>query len=303
MNAHPIPLALCALALAAPAAGLAQALPPPGGLTDLVGPRPLALGGGTGLLSGNDGIFVNPAATGARKRYSVDTLYAQERRGSATTGAWLGASVVDALSAPVAVSASYVHPLQGAEAGNQFTLGLAGAIAEKLYLGVQGRYQKMDVSPDGAHGQASIDAATADAGLLWEVSDYVTVGAAGFNLVPTSHEGYLPRTLGAGLTIGTDTSYKLVADWRADFDRIKDAAGKARTTNRFGVGLEAFLGNMVPVRAGFLRDETLDTTWWSAGAGLVTQGGVALDLGYRQSTKDPDARVLAVSFKMQFLNL
>jgi hypothetical protein len=109
--------------------------------------------------------------------------------------------------------------------------------------------------------------------------------------------------MGAGLAIGSDTSVKLVADWRADFDRVKDATGKPRTTNRYGVGLEAFLGNMVPVRAGYLVDETLDTTWWSAGLGLVTPTGVALDAGYRQSLAHPDARVMSVSFKMQFLNM
>jgi hypothetical protein len=304
VNARLLLAPLAALAVALPAAALAQAaMPPPGGLADLTGPRPLALGGGTGLVSGNDGIFLNPAAVAARRRYAVDTLYALDRRGSTNTGAYLGASVVDALSAPVAVSFSWVHPLQGAEEGHAFSLGLAGSVMDKLYLGVQGRYQIVTVTSSGGAVLDESNVVTADAGLLWEVSDYITLGASAFNLFPTGHEDFMPRSVGAGLSIGSDTSIKLVADWRADLDRVKDAAGQPKTTNRFGAGLEVFLGNLVPLRVGYLADETLDTTWWSAGAGLVTASGVALDFGYRQSLEQPDARTMSLAFKMQFLNL
>lgn len=296
---------LAALGLALPAAALAQpVVPPPGGLADLTGPRTLALAGGTGLASGNDGIFVNPAATAARRRYSVDSLYAIDRRGSTTIGSYVGASVVDALSSSVAFSASWMHPLRGYQEGNVFSLGVAGSLMDRLYLGVQGRYQLLEVAPTvpGAAGE-SLNVITVDAGLLWEVGDYISLGVSGFNLVPTGHEDTLPRSMGAGLAVGSDTGLRLVGDWRADFDRVKDAAGKPRTTNRYGVGLEAFLGNMVPVRAGYLIDETLDSTWWSAGIGLVTPTGVALDAGYRQSMEDPDARIMSVSFKLQFLSM
>jgi len=305
VSPRPLLAPLTALALALPASALAQAPPPPpGGLADLTGPRTLALAGATGLASGNDGIFVNPAATAARRRYSVDSLYAIDRRGSTTIGSYVGASVVDALSSSVAFSASWVHPLRGYQEGHVFSLGVAGSIMERLYLGAQGRWQLLDVAPTvpGDPGE-SINVVTVDAGLLWEVSDYISLGASGFNLVPTGHEDTLPRSMGAGLAIGSDTSIRLVGDWRADFDRVKDAAGKPMTTNRYGIGLEAFLGNMVPLRGGYLIDETLDTTWWSAGIGLVTPTGVALDAGYRQSMEDPDARIMSISFKMQFLNM
>jgi hypothetical protein len=305
VSPRPLLAPLAALALVLPAAALGQDLvPPAGGLADLTGSRTLALAGATGLASGNDGIFVNPGAIAARRRYSVDSLYALDRRGSTTVGNYIGASVVDALSSSVAFSASWMHPLRGYQEGNVFSLGVAGSIMERLYLGVQGRYHLLDVAPTvpGAAGE-SIDVVNVDAGLLWEVSDYISVGASGFNLVPSGHEETLPRSMGAGIAIGSDTGVRLVGDWRADFDRVKDAAGQPKTTNRYGVGLEAFLGNMVPLRAGYLIDETLDTTWWSAGIGLVTPTGVALDAGYRQSMENPDARIMSVSFKMQFLNM
>lgn len=304
MNPRPLRALLAALALALPGAALPQAAQvPPGGVTDLVGPRILALGGGTGLVSGNDGIFVNPGAIAARKRYSLDGFYAVDRRGATNAGTYLAASVVDGLSAPVAVSFSYVHPLQGYEDGNVFSLGLAGPLMDRLYVGVQGRYQKLSVVSAGGAVVDKLNVVNADAGLLWEVSDLVTIGAAGFNLFPTGHEEVMPRSVGAGFSVGSDTSLKLTGDWRADLDRVKDAAGNPRTTNRFAGGLEVFLGNLVPVRGGYLRDETSDTSWWCAGAGLVTQGGVALDVGYRQSFDAQSARVFSVALKGQFLNM
>jgi len=115
--------------------------------------------------------------------------------------------------------------------------------------------------------------------------------------VPTGHAATTPRGVGAGLALGSDTSVKLTADWRGDFDRT------ARSTNRYAVGVEALLGGTAPLRAAWQRDETHHTSWWSAGIGLVTQGGVSLDLGYRQSIASPDARTIVVSLVVYNLDM
>jgi len=52
-------LALATLAWPAPPARAADPVAP-GGVTDVLGPRTLALGAGVGVLSGNEGLFVNP---------------------------------------------------------------------------------------------------------------------------------------------------------------------------------------------------------------------------------------------------
>lgn len=287
MNARHLAVTL-AIAAAAPA--LAADPPLPGGVADLAGPRGLALGGGVGLGGGNDGIFSNPAAVAARKRYTVQSLFTVDRRGGTTEGKYLGGTVVDALSAPVAVAAEYLRAVDGVETGNLFGLGLAGPIGDKLYLGALGRYLKLG-------GAEAVDAVTADAGLFWDVADYLSIGVAGYNLAPTGHALSAPRGLGAGLALGSDTSVKLTADWRADFDRL------GKTTNRYGAGVEVLLGNLMPLRAGWLKDETLGTTWWTAGAGLVSASGVGLDIGYRQSLKTPDARVITAGLRVQLLDL
>ncbi len=297
------PAALLALAvLAAPARAQVAAPLEAGGVADLTGPRALGLSAATGIVSGNDGIFVNPGALAARKRYSVETLFAVDRRGGTTVGKYGGASIVDGLSAPVTTSLAWVRPLEGAQGGDLFVGGLAGPLAERLYFGAQARYYSLrdEVAPGVVE---HVNAVTADAGLFWELSDYVALGVSGFNLVPSGHERVAPRSAGAGLALGSDTSVKLSLDWRADFDRRRDASGKARTSNRYAIGLETMLGQTVPLRAGFMEDETLGTSWWSAGVGLVTRSGAAVDLGYRQSLKTPDARVIAVSFKLMFLEM
>lgn len=276
---------LCGVGLFAAGVAAAADVPLAGGIPDLVGPRALALSAGTGVASSNEGLFVNPAAIAARKRYSIETGLLVDRRGAETAGRFFGTSIVDSLSSPVTGGVSYVRAQKGAFTGNMWHLALAGPVIENLYLGVAGKYLKLDGTPD-------TDAVTVDAGLFWQVADLVSVGAAGYNLVPIGNEKVAPMGTAVGVGVGSDRSFQVTADWRADFDR----AGK--TTNRYAAGVEVLLGRLIPVRAGWSKDETLDGQWWSVGAGLVTRTGVALDLGYRQSFDDTSARTIAATLKL-----
>lgn len=268
-------------------AGVASAADPPApmGIPDLVGPRSLALAGGAGIAASNEGLYVNPAAAGARRRYSLEGLMLVDRRGAETTGQFFGLSVVDSLSSPVAGAVSYVRAQKGPYTGNVWHAALSGPIARDFHLGVAGKYLQVS-------GPRSADAATVDAGLFWQVAEYLSIGGAGYNLVSIANDGVAPMGAGAGIGIGSDRSFQVTADWRADFDR------RGKTTNRYGAGVEVLLGQLVPVRAGWARDETLDTRWWSVGAGLVTQAGVALDVGYRQSLDDSRSRTVAATLKV-----
>ncbi len=274
---------LCGLALLAGAAAAAE--PPPAGIPDLVGPRSLVLEGGVGIAQSNEGLFVNPAAAGARKRYSVEALLLTDRRGADTDAQFFGASVVDSLSSPVAGGVSYVRAQRGAYTGSLWSLSLGGPIAQDFHVAVAGKYLSLS-------GPRGVDAVTADAGVFWQVADLFSIGAAGYNLVSIANTDAAPMGAGAGIGIGNDRSFQVTADWRADFERT------GKTTNRYGVGAELLLVNLVPIRAGFSKDETLDTRWWSVGAGLVTQGGVALDVGYRQSLDARTARTIGATLKV-----
>jgi hypothetical protein len=287
---------VCAIVLLAGAASAAEPAGPMG-IPDLVGPRALALSSGMGVAASNEGIYLNPAAAGARKRYSAEALLLVDRRGADTTAQLLGASVVDSLSGPVTGGVSYLRAQRGEYDGNLWHLMVGGPIAQDLHLAVAGKYLSVK-------GPKNVSAATVDAGLFWQVMDVFSIGAAGYNLVPVANELVAPRGAGVGVGLGNDRSFQVTADWRVDFDRgpcttaACEGVVAPKTTNRYGAGVEVLLGNLVPLRAGLSKDETLATRWWSLGAGLVTQSGIALDVGYRQSLDDPSSRTIAATLKV-----
>ncbi len=270
-------------------AAAAAADPPPTGIPDLAGPRSLALGASIGLATGNEALLVNPAAMGSQRRYAVETLGVLDRRGADTSGGWFGGSVIDSISSPVTAGFGYLRAQKGAFTGNLWTLALSGPIADRFHVGVSGKAFSLK-GPEG------VTAVTADAGIFWQVADLLSLGAAGYNLVPIGTDAVAPRGYGAGLAIGSAQVAQVTADWRADQDRL------GKTANRYAAGGEVLLGKLVAVRAGYTRDEVLDTDWWSAGLGLASRSGVALDLAYRQSLDEGSTRTLAASLKLLLFN-
>jgi hypothetical protein len=279
-------IVLCGVGLLAARVAAAAEPPPAGGVPDVTGPRSLGLSAAIGIAAGNDGIYVNPGAIAARKRYSVEASLLLDRRGAETVDQFLGGSVVDSQSSPVTAGVAYARASKGVYTGNLVNLAFAGPVYQKLYLGVSGKWLSL-------HGPRAVSAATADAGIFWQVSDWVSVGAAGYNLVSIDNEAVAPMAAGAGIAVGNDRTVQLTGDWRTDLDRVP-----GKSTNRWAGGVEVLLGNLVPVRAGFVKDETLDTRWWSLGVGLVTREGVALDVGYRQSLDDPSSRTIVAALKL-----
>lgn len=283
---RPVRLTLNALTIALLAAAwpVAADLPPPGGLFDLVGPRALGVSAATAGTTGTEAIFVNPAAIGIRTGFVAETLGVQERRGADTVSRYLGGVVVDGVSSPVAAGFGYFRSMSGEQKGNLYFLTLAGPLSERLHVGLQGRYMNLG-------GVEPINAITFDAGVNYQASSLVTIGVAGFNLVPTAHPEQLPQAMSAGLAIGTDTFFRVLGDWKGTW------LPHGRMAHRYAAGADALLGGMVVLRAGWKRDELLETSWWSAGVGLVTGDGFALDVGYKQSFEATSAREMGLSLR------
>lgn len=288
-----LPRIACLLALLAAAPAFAEP-PPPGGVADLTAPRALGLSAAIGTASGNEAIFLNPGAIAARRRYTAETSLLVERRSSDTTMQLLGGTVVDSQTGSLAAGFSYQRAREGDYTGNLFHLALAAPVADRFFLGASGKWLSLDGPEPAIAGEAreKVNAVTVDAGFLFQVSDHVSLGAAGYNLVPIDSEAVAPRGAGVGLDLGSDRLAHLTLDWRTDLDRDPD-----RSTNRWSAGVEVLLGKLMPLRAGYIFDETLDTQWWSAGVGLVTRG-LAIDVGYRQSIDSASARVLGASVKL-----
>ncbi len=277
-----------AVVLVAPVAS--ADVPEPLGAADILGARALALSAFHGVAPGNDALFFNPAGIAARRRYTLELQYLLDRMGDDTGAQFIGASVVDSTN-PLAGGFAWTRLASGLYIGNVFDLALAAPLGQGLFAGVSGKY----LSLDGPAGE-EVRSAALDAGLFWTVSQMVTLSAAGYNLLSGSNRTVMPHGLGMGVAVGNDRTFNVAADWRADFDR------KGKTTHAFAVGGEVLIGDLVPLRAGYLNDGILGGQWWSAGAGLVTARGVAFDISYRQAFEDSSRRTFAAGLKVFFAN-
>ncbi len=283
---------LAALCLAGRA--VAADPPPPLMVPDLVGPRTLSLQAGVGLASGTESLFVNPAALAARTRYVADTFYLTDRRpglpGDAARQDYIGGTLADSSTTAVAAGLAYVRAWKGVETGTMLRLGVAGAVSEGFYVGLQGNYFDL-------HGAERVSSEfNLDAGIFYQVTRLVSVGGSAYNLLNSKHRELLPRGYGVGFAAGAETSVQLVGDWRYDLDRTQPGTGKKKT-NRYSIGLEYLFSGAVPLRAGFEVDDTSKTKWWSAGVGFVSSK-LALDVGYRQSTTTASARTVGVALRV-----
>jgi hypothetical protein len=287
VRVSPLAAALTLAAWAAPSA----AQIPPGGIADLAGPRTVGLSASIGSATGNDGLFVNAGAIAARRRYEVELGAYVERRGNDTVTQLVGGSVVDALTSPVAVGLSYRRATEGAYTGNLYQLTLALPVARGFFLGATGKWLSLKGPEITGGGNDDVSAGTMDAGFLFQVNRYVSVGGAGYNLVPTSSDVVAPTGAGAGIGLDSGRRFHVGVDWRIDFDRGDGP------TNRYSAGAEVLVGGFMPIRGGYVHDETLDTEWWSVGTGFVTKD-VALDVAYRQSVDDASARMLVGAVRL-----
>jgi F0F1-type ATP synthase assembly protein I len=275
-----------AVALAAAPGAIRAAEPPlPPTPADLVGARGLALAAYRGLATGNDGMFTNAATLAVRRRYSVELQYLLDRQGPVTAWQWFQASVVDSETTAVTGGFAYTRVVDGASSGNLYHVPLAGNVAGGLYAGLTGKYLDL-------RGPVRIQAATLDLGLYWQASSLVGFGAAAYNVIPIGKDADAPLGWGAGLHVGDDRRFNVAVDWRADEER------RGQVTHSFAAGAELLVAELVPLRAGWLRDETRGASWWAAGVGVLVGTVAAIDLSYRQGIERPDDRGAAAAVKL-----
>ena len=282
--------ALLALAVASVAvAGVARGVEPtPAGVPDLVGARALAMSAYRGVAGGNDAIFTNAASLAARRRYSLETQWLLDRAGGDNAFQGYGASVVDSEMGSFTGGFAYTRVSSGPWQGNLFHVAAAFPLGNTFFVGGTGKYGSMN-GPGGEH----MSAGNIDVAAFWQAASLVTLGGGGYNLVNAGHKTVMPRGVGAGIAVGDERRYRVAADWRGDFDR-----GRGKTTNLYAVGGELLLADLLPVRAGYLRDETRNASYWSAGFGVVTSSGVAIDASFRQGIERSDDRTFAIGLKL-----
>jgi hypothetical protein len=276
-----------AAALAAASSLAAAEDPVAAGVPELAGARAIAMSAYRGVAAGNDGLFTNAASLASRRRYTIETGWVLGRRGADTNFQAYTASVVDSAMESTTGGFAYTRIPSGPWQGNLLHGAFAFPLSQRLFVGATGKYLSLNGPENG-----EIRAGNVDASAFLQAASTVTLGVSGYNLINAGHKGIQPRGLGTGIAVGDERHFQVAADWRGDFDR------KGKLTNLYAVGGEVLAGDLVPLRAGYLRDETRDESAWSVGAGFVSTAGFAVDLSYRQGIERSDDRTIAVALKV-----
>ena len=295
---------------------------------DFVGARALSLGESyRAIATGNDALYFNPAGLTLLKRYSVEGQYLLSLADERHVG---DISVVDSKTNALAVGLAYTF--LGAELtkrqtiGHTATLGMAYPIFDKLLsVGVGLKYKSVTDAIAGNY----LNAVTADVGAISQIPGGISLAAVGYNLVPirTGASSYVPVSAGfaaaldlgplSGLIFGGSPGFgpvqtaagipssggygtmrgpldglTLSFDWLLNFETLQG------TKSRLSTGVEWLIGELVPVRAGYLWNEATDDHRVSVGMGVVVPS-FGLDVAYQQNV-DPtklDERLLSFALK------
>ena len=147
---------------------------------------------------------------------------------------------------------------------------------------------------------------TFDLGATARVWDELRVAVVGQNLWPHGIE--LPTRLGIGL------SYRPGARWLVAADAVINFTGSimctgmeadpcseqaARTTARFGGGVEYSIADRVPLRAGYVYDTELEAHHITAGLGYMhAERGIGVDFALRQRVDGGNESVLLLGLRL-----
>jgi hypothetical protein len=274
---------LTVLLLLVSSSAFATAIEP--GLRDLMQARNIAMGGAYrahGL--GAESAFGNPAALSMYKRYQVELSGAWDITTKYAFGSVAIADSTQEVSAGVAYHLVTLGRGEKRRIAHFNTVASAYAISENIHVGVSARHLLMT-------GAREANAITMDAGLLVRLTEGLSIGFSGHNLIDTANPE-LTRyyALAAAWVIGGLTA---AFDVRADFG-IADVPVQMA----YGGGLEYILADMFPLRAGYSYDTVMGTQHISCGLGYAYQGG-GIDLAYRHELAGNDGRLLMLTFKMQ----
>ncbi|WP_338869735.1 hypothetical protein [Myxococcus stipitatus] len=256
-------------------------------LRDVMTARAYGMGGAFRALGlGTEAVLGNPAAMAMYPAYRMEA-----------TGAWdtrikegmLGVSVIDGATSKLAMGVDY-HWVSLGRGGARTSahlssLGVGFPLTPGILIGGVARYLRM--SGMGRYANS----VTVDTGLLFRLSDSLTAGLSGHNLINTEnvelsryYSGHMGYSSGA-LT--------LAGDVRADFET------EDKTTLTYSGGLEYLAGMQLPLRMGYMYDGVTRTSKLSGGLGFMSETGSGLDLAYRHELGGAKSRMLALTLRMQ----
>ncbi len=158
------------------------------------------------------------------------------------------------------------EPIPNMKRQHDFMLSLATPIVrDKLAFGLGGYVTTYNNDRNGKGTTGNLDA-----GLGWKVSDYITVGASGNNLLPFDPLSQRPLTAGGGVRF-----HGPVGAFEVDGGYIDGAGNGAPVFGAAGFELAPKSGR---IRGGYRYEGLTSQSILTAGLGLSTEGG-ALEYG------------------------
>jgi hypothetical protein len=294
---------------------------------DFIGARALSMGEAyRATASGNDALYFNPAGLPSLKRYALEGQYLLSLSDENHQG---DVSVVDSKTNALAVGVAYTF--LGSELtrrttiGHTATFGIAYPVFDQLLMvGAGLKYKNVS---DAIAGNF-LNAVTADVGVLSRIPGGLSLAAVGYNLVPikTVQSSYVPVSAAFAAALDLGPLSAIIFGGSPHFGVVQTAAGIPQTSNgdlsgpldnlslsfdwlinfqtlqgtksRVSAGLEWLLGDLVPVRAGYLYDELTNDHRVSAGLGVVIPS-FGLDVAYQQSVVEGNLDRRSVSFALK----
>jgi len=242
----------------------------PDSLTDLLGPREIAVGEAMrGGATGETGASENPSGLSLNRELVFEGGYGYRPTDSASL---IGVSACDSTNPlPGCFFYNYagVSPEQGGMTVHRTThvggIALSRMLVPRILLGTTTKY--FHVTSD-APGESNASGFAFDLGVTVRLTQILNLGVSAQNLYATRTSPEFPRAVGGGLYARPVPMLALGFDARWRLDGSDHSA-------RYGGGAELFLSGSggqsgYPIRVGALHDDGLGATYLSAGLGFAS---------------------------------
>lgn len=278
-------------------------------INEQLGVRSRAMGGaGRAVSTTNEAMHINPAGLSQFQRFNLDADYTLRMNEPLHL---LGVSLVDSTTSPLAGGVDF-H--LGVDSGSgSGALAYLGALALSymvvenfIFVGGSAKYSFLPEIKTGNNKDIQVNQFGLDAGILARLPYGFSLGAAGYNLVPTNSRR-LPLSvgLGAGFNIGgTPTGSKdvltalggltLAFDWL-----FRDLTAPTGLEHQLSAGAEYLLLDMVPLRVGYTLALAQMEHVVTSGLGFVVNN-FGLDGFYEQNVSVFDKRSFGFTMRLFF---
>ncbi len=258
-------------------------------------PRGVAMGALTADAIGTSGIIHNPAGLSRAYVYQVDLVYLRNDPGQLNI---MGVNIADSKSQPV-LAAGLSYGFHSTDKGTEFEqkghdarLGFSHpAIPDKLHLGVGLRYLEIERSSEDLE---DLEGFTLDVGLIFSVSKGFHIGLVGKNLIDLD-DPLAPKQAGGGFAF-TGDAVTLTTDVLMDLNRHLDGPKPI-----FAAGLEALMGDTIPIRVGYTNDRVTAHQFVGGGLGFIVReggGNGQLMLAYRHNLTETSNYTFGIGLTM-----